>query len=366
MNEVTAAIRQIVEDNYDLGEVVDVTEIKAGDTNNSFLIECLNKQGRKKWYVRQYNPAVEECDIIYEHAFEGYLNGRIDPEIQTVLPIKCRNGKTWVRTKYQGQLNFYAVFNTISGNEPYSWEFNDLSDTAYDSCAEIAAKFHAWSYGFEGPEGSGRREPPLQTQFQVWRKDLPESIIRLGKREKVFKRFTDYLKKEESFILDTIDFCEAELAKYEKKLKVCINHKDLNPGNVMFDDQDRVNAVFDLDWVNQDYRLYDLGWMGYQISASWDTDSWGLVSIEKVKRLIRIYNETMLKTRCPLGGLTPDEVEFMPAMMIIGAMKVIMDFICYEDHEDDVYRVFVNTWRFISSIRYMRDHLNEMIREIKQ
>lgn len=362
--KITDYIQKLLMENYDLGNVTAVWKIKAGDTNNSFFAVCDKDGEEKAWYVRQYNPAEEERDIIYEHAFEEYLNRRIDQNMQTLRPVVSKSGSTWVIGEYEGQSNFYAVFHTISGREPYSWEYNNLSDLALDSCVEITAKFHAWAYGFEGPKGSGRQEPSLGEQFKNWKQDLPHAITKMQGNKKVFQRFTDYLETEQDFLMETIDYCDAELKKYENSLKKCVCHKDLNPGNLMFDENDKVCAVFDLDWVNTDYRLYDIAWMAYLAMASWDTRSWGVVPMDKMGRFIHIYNETMLKYDSPLGILTTEEQRFLPNMMIIVAMKIIMDFCCYEDHTDDVHRVFVNTWRFVSSVHYMLDHLDDMLAEI--
>lgn len=62
----------------------------------------------------------------------------------------------------------------------------------------------------------------------------------------------------------------------------------------------------------------------------------------------------MIERNCPLGPLNDAETAFLPTMIIIGAMKVVADFACYEDHTDDPDRVFINTWRFIDSIKFMR------------
>lgn len=360
MINITDFIRDLLTEHYDLGNVTEVTEIKAGDTNNSFLAVCEDHGDKKTWYVRQYNPAEEERDIIYEHAFEKYLENRIEPAIKVPMPVQTRDGKTWVVAEYDGQSNFYAVFTAISGREPYSWEYNDLSDAAYDSCAEITAKFHAWAYGYQEPAGSGRREPSLEEQFRNWKIDLPEAIKEKEKHGNLYKRYTDYLKTEVDFLMEAADYCDRELKKYGDKLKKCINHKDLNPGNVMFDENDQVCAVFDLDWVNTDYRLYDIAWMGYQITASWDVKHWGEVPLAKMGRFLKLYDQTIKKYESPLGELTREEKEFLPTMMIIGAMKVIMDFSCYEDHAHDVHRVLVNTSRFVESVRYMMNHMEEM------
>ena len=366
MGNVTEFVQNILQENYDLGKIKKVESIKAGDTNNSFFAFAEKDGAEKKWYVRQYNTAEQERDIIYEHAFEKYYSANVKGAMQTMLPVENRTGKTWLVAEYEGRENFYAVFNTISGLEPYSWEYNEMPNAAKDSCAEICARFQAWAYGFEGPEGSGRREPGLEEQFKLWREDLPAAQAEKRKNLKVFRRFTDYYEKEIPFLLDTIDFCEKELKENGDQLKKCICHKDLNPGNVMFDENDKVIAVFDLDWVNTDYRLYDLAWMCYQALASWETDSWGDVAVEKIGRFISVYNQTMKETGCGLGELTAAERSFLPVMMIIGAVKVIMDFTCYENHEQEVHRMFVNTWRFVESVHFMRGHLGEIRASIEE
>lgn len=351
-------IKKLLEENYEIGSNISVEAIKAGDTNNSFFAHAENDGNKIKLYVRQYNPAEQEQDIIFEHALEKYYDKNVNGEIQTMLPIENKSGKTWVVAEFEGQKNFYAVFNTISGLEPYSWEYNDMNEKEMDSCAAIVAKFQAWCYGFVGPKGSGRREPPLSEQFANWRVDLPKAIEE-KKQKKVFKRFSDYLKTQEEVLMDHTDFCERQLMKYQDKLKKCINHKDLNPGNVMFDEEGNIIAIFDFDWANTDYRVYDIAWMAYQAIASWDPNSWGDVPFDKLQRFIDVYNEEMLKRGCPLGVLTKDEEEFLPSMMVIGAMKVIMDFACYEEHEHDVHRVLVNTSRFIASVNKMRKYIEE-------
>lgn len=359
MTELEAFVKNLLETNYDMGNVVAVSKLKAGDTNNSFMAVASKEGEIKNWYIRQYNPAEREEDILYEHAFEKYFAGRVNNEIQTLLPLPTKSGKTWVVDTFNNQSNFYAVYNVISGNEPYSWEFNDLSENAMESCAEITAKFHAWGYGFEAPEGAGRHEPSLEEQFCFWKYDFPKAIKTKKKQPEIFRRYKDYLEQELPFLLDTTDFCSRELSRHSASLKKCINHKDLNPGNVMFDDDDRVNAIFDMDWCNMDYRLYDIAWMSYQSIASWNTHTWGAVPIEKLTRFIDTYNRVMEERNCPLGPLTEEEREFLPTMIIICNMKVIADFACYEEHSHDPYRVFVNTWRFVESVRFMRNYLEE-------
>lgn len=359
MSGICEFISDLISVNYPLGKVSRTVEIKQGDTNNSYFT-YVQKDGREqKWYVRQYHSGETEAELRYEHAFEKYFSERHGDAIDSPVPVENNAGGTWVKASYDGTENYYAVFNVVTGKEAYSWEFNDLTPRAFDSCAVIVAQFQTWSCGFKKPEGSGIAGESMLSMFDRWRRDLKGCFE--GKTDPMFRRFNEYFKKELPFFLDMIDFMESETRKFDGKLPVCINHGDLNPGNVMFDDEDRVCCVFDLDWVAENLRLYDICWMGYQIIASWDVHSWGAVPTENLRRFLEIYDRQIEEMHSPLGVLTDDERKFLPAMMMIGVAKVIMDFACYEDHRGDEYRLFVNTWRFMESLRYIYDHYEEIL-----
>ena len=91
---VSSFIQQLIEDNYALGEIIAVKPIKAGDTNKSFFVITQTEEELKKWYVRQYNAAEQEQDIIYEHAFEHYYSKNVNGAMQTMLPVETVSGKT--------------------------------------------------------------------------------------------------------------------------------------------------------------------------------------------------------------------------------------------------------------------------------
>jgi len=364
MENACELISSILKTQYDLGDVIKVEAIKEGDTNNSFFAYATQNGSEHKWYVRQYNTGESEPELIYEHAFDKFFAERHGDVIDSPVPISNKTGSTWVRAELNGVFNYYAVFNVIKGREPYSWEFNDLTPAAFDGCATATAQFQAWAYGFKGPEGSGCQQEPLMELYKNWREDLKHCFDQ--KTDPMFRRFNEYFAKEMPFFLKTIDFLEAETAKYESKVPMCVNHGDMNPGNVMFDDSDRVCCIFDLDWVADNMRLYDVCWMGYQLMASWDVHAWGDVPLDNIKRFINVYNKTMIDMKCPMGPLTEDEIKFLPTMMMIGIAKVIMDFSCYEDHRGDEYRVFVNTWRFMESLHYIQDHYDEVLEAAKE
>ena len=363
MKNLCEFVSRILNEEYDLGDVSRVEAIKEGDTNNSFFAYTNNDGSEQQWYVRQYNTGENEPELIYEHAFDKFFAERHGEVIDSPVPVGNKKGTTWVRAEFEGTSNYYAVFNVISGREPYSWEFNDLTPAAFDGCAVATAQFQAWSYGFKGPEGSGCQQEPLMELYKKWREDLKHCFDQ--KTDPMFRRFNEYFAKEMPFFLKTIDFLESETAKYEGQVPMCVNHGDMNPGNVMFDDNDRVCCIFDLDWVADNMRLYDICWMGYQLMASWDVHSWGAVPVENIKRFLGVYNQTMIDMKCPMGPLTEKEIEFLPTMMMIGIAKVIMDFSCYEDHRGDEYRVFVNTWRFMESLHYIQDHYDEVLEAAK-
>ncbi len=218
MTDLESFVKILLETKYDIGTIVTLSKVKMGDTNKSFIALANKDDVLTNWYVRQYNLSEEKQDILYEHAFESYLAEKVCGEVQTILPIKTKYGTTWLHETFEGQTHYYAVFNVIKGNEPYSWEFNNLSKNAFNGCAEITAKFHAWGYGFKPPVESGRHEPSLEDQFDRWRVDFPKAL-KEKKQMPIFRRFTEYLEREMPYLIETTIFCSKELKKHSKSLK---------------------------------------------------------------------------------------------------------------------------------------------------
>jgi Ser/Thr protein kinase RdoA (MazF antagonist) len=321
MESLIEKVKAIIESEYDLGKVDQIEKAKLGDTNKSFIAVCEKDGVRTKYCARQYNYAKQEPEIKYEHAFDLYFNDQVCGEIASPLPIRTKSGGTWVCSEFEKAQNFYAVFKFIQGREPYSWEYNEVSDMAFAECSQITAKFHCWAYNFKKPEGSGRLEPNLLEQIKDWKEKVPmwvESMKGDSHRRKLY----DYCTSQWEYILKRLDFAEAELKKYMDKLPVCIIHEDINPSNLMFDENDKVSAIFDFDWVTEGYRIYDVVWMCHQIVSSWKEDSFGYMKLDQVKKFLSIYNNTINSLNCNLRPLTDEERRFFPAMMILSCMKI--------------------------------------------
>jgi Ser/Thr protein kinase RdoA (MazF antagonist) len=178
------------------------------------------------------------------------------------------------------------------------------------------------------------------------------------------RKLYDYCTSQWEYITKRLDFAEAELKKYMDKLPVCIIHEDINPSNLMFDENDKVAAIFDFDWVTEGYRIYDVAWMCHQVVSSWKEDSFGYMKLDQVKKFLSIYNNTIKSLNCNLGPLTDEERHFFPAMMILSCMKINFDFISYmyDDPNGDTFKWYLYVWKHFKIIKDFDDNYDAYLK----
>ncbi len=76
-------ISQVVNADYDLGPVIRAEQIFGGYCNASFAVWTRREDGEHKYFVRKYNPAVTEREVLFEHALLTQLyDARLPPRRQ--------------------------------------------------------------------------------------------------------------------------------------------------------------------------------------------------------------------------------------------------------------------------------------------
>jgi Ser/Thr protein kinase RdoA (MazF antagonist) len=360
MADLTEKMREIIITHYDLGKITAIEKAKLGDTNKSFIVTCEKEGKETKYCARQYHYSKQEPEITYEHAFDLYFSGRVKGEVLSPLPIKTKKGTTWVRLEFEGSENYYTVFSFIQGLEPYGWEYNEVSETAFVSIVEAMAKFHIWAQGFVKPKGSGRMEPPLLEFIDTWSRTIPQWVDSM-KGDSHRRKLYEYCVSQWDYIAEKIEFAKKEYLKYKDGLTQCIIHEDINPSNLMFDKDDHVSAIFDFDWVTDGVRIYDVAWLAFNLMSSWREDSFGEMPIEKTKRFLSVYNNKMKTLDGFPGVLTKEERLFFPSMIILGCVKINYDFISYmiDNPKGDTFKWYVYVWKFFNLIRFVDKHFDE-------
>lgn len=341
-------ICDIIQKEYDFGQVKSLSKEMIGDTNKNFIAVCEKDDNECEWFIKQYENAKTQNEIIYEHAFMHYFNKRADGRIQSPIVIPNKHGETWVYNKWNGNMNYYAVFDMMKGLQTYSWINNQLSETAFISCSESTAKFHSWAYGFISPDGIIPNTPNIQDQLDIWYKEI-QFFLQNIKGKSFCRLFYDYWDRNLDDLKKQVMFCKKEFGRYNQKLPKCIIHGDLNPSNMMFDEKDHVTHIFDFEWVHENIRIYDIAWVAHQTLSSWDESHLGQMSLEKLCSFLSIYNKTIVNLNGTLSPLTLEESEIFPISIIAVCIKIVRDFISYIYYEPDKNVV---KWYF-ASIKYI-------------
>ena len=71
-------------------------------------------------------------------------------------------------------------------------------------------------------------------------------------------------------------------------------HTDAHPGNFKFDN-DKVVGVFDFDWVQVDFRIYEVAFVLTTFGSDWYWDTNGVHFMNRMKIVLDAYNDEVSK-----------------------------------------------------------------------
>lgn len=355
-------IRNVVENNYDIGRVTDVYEMFGGYINRSFAF-CTEKNGEERvYFIRKYSKGKNEKEIYLEHNLLACAKKNGAKEVANTIP--ARDGKTFV-IKAEGtgesRLDYYfAVYKFLEGEDKYNWIENEMTNGELASAAEVMATFHNAVKDFD-PNGWGRQEleildllPALPGRFTEWA------------AVDVNNMFTDYYRKNLPRIIEVIG--KLTVPK-EDRAKLPLNplQCDCHPGNMKFHDN-KVVGVFDFDWSKVDLRVFEIGLALVYFCASWISELDGVVHLDRCKVFLTAYQKKLKE----LGGLSPlneTEKRYLPEMINAGNIYLILW--CIRAYCDDVtLNVFEYLFYMQHQVKCMnwvdahREEIVEMIRGI--
>jgi len=290
-------IREVVVDNYDLGDLVEVYEIFGGYTSRAFKI-VLEKNGeRKDWFFRKYMKTKSESEIMFEHNL--LLHARKNGFAMTAVPIATKDGKSYV-ARTQGKDNYsrqhyFTIYEFLPGEETYSWTNNEMPRKTYLSLAEVFAEFHTAAFDFD-TQGLNGDEPPILDYV----KEFPDNwLYYIGEFKKagIKNIFTDYFASHQDYllnILESLTINEEDLREFPLIPIQC----DLHPGNLKFHD-DICVGMFDFEAAKIDIRMFDVCHGLTNCFASWLPGFEGHIYLDKAEEFLRAYNNKLS------GGLPP-------------------------------------------------------------
>ncbi|MBA7481707.1 MAG: phosphotransferase [Spirochaeta sp.] len=327
-------------DFYDIGTLTDVQEIFGGFTNRSFRIQVRRAEGKKTYFARKYNENTATEEILFEHAL-------INHTIQNGLTIgagiiKNRQGSTYVQLPDGNSI--FAIFEHLDGEDKYTWDAPNLSDTEYQNAARVLADFHNAVRNFD-PDGLQRKEPPI---LKLW-PAFPENLKKLAKQNRRGK-LIPYFREQLPGILDIITsnpFSMDEAAG----MPVIATHYDYHPGNLKWSGEEVV-GIFDFDWTKIDLRLFDICMAVIYFCSSWAGNSDEKLRMDKCGIFLQSY-QCRLKELNGLESVNTAERGAFPKMLAIANIYLlnweVSTFLEREDSSDDEYQTFLK-----HSVRLMR------------
>jgi Ser/Thr protein kinase RdoA (MazF antagonist) len=347
----------MVQKYWNVWQVFHVAYLSNGVTNLNFKVVCEVEGSPRTYALKRYEARTTPYMIKFEHAFMNHVQRKSNG--MTTVPITNRCGMTYVRLADDDKEYYWALFSFLPGKDKYTWIFNDVSDTAVYSSGEALAKFHYWGYDFAPPQCGGKTTALERLNEML--DEMENRICELEKAER-HRKFTTYFLQNKDFLYEQIAICKEKYHVYETMLPECFIHQDINPGNMMFDENDAVCAIFDLDWVAKGKRLYDVAWMGHQMLASWKEEILGHIDFNKLAMYIQSYNKTSEVNADVLGKLTEAEIEFYPYMTLITELTVVRDFVdlVYTNRDNNDIQYYFYLYRYICIIQNTLQNMDTM------
>ena len=307
---VREQITEIVEDLYDIGNVLDVHEIFGGFTNRSFGIRVRRDGREQTYFVRKYKPGTTREEIRFEHAL---IRHAIENGLTIVAGIVVnRKDATFVAPGNSGSL--FAIYEYLPGEDRYTWDNPALSDAEFANAARVLAEFHNAVRAFD-PAGLKRKELPIR---DLW-PGMAEKLSGLSQRKSGGKLIAYYLAHLPE-ILDTIGRHPLDPAEVDR-LPVIPTHYDFHPGNLKWA-QDRVVGIFDFDWAKMDLRLFDVCMALVYFCGRWDDRRDGEVRLHPLAIFLGAY-QARLRELAGLAPIAAPEMKLLAQMMTIANIYLL-------------------------------------------
>jgi homoserine kinase type II len=336
---LTQTIRELIDENYNLGKLMCVKEVFGGYCHKSYALWMSADDHTDRYFLRLYNPNVIENEILFEHALLNHLKS--NGFTQTAAIILCRNKATLAHTpppeNHRGRKALWALFEFLDGEDKYSWTHTDLTDKEFISAAETLAHLHHCGHGFIRPPGADRVQPEIMEFIPEIKKTFTRLLKAAGDR-----RCDRLFKNNFKPICQALDAAACLDSKFQGMEKIPI-HCDYHPGNLKYRDEKCV-GIFDFDWSKIDYRLFDVALALIYFTSIWGDGEAGLRP-DKFTLFLKAYNQSCHRFAHVIP-LTEQERQYLVPMLSIADLYVLnwdlVDFYDTPEPDDDEYYAYID------------------------
>ncbi|MBC8247635.1 MAG: phosphotransferase, partial [Deltaproteobacteria bacterium] len=293
--------KAIINQHYDLGELLWLKETHLGFCNRNFTIKAKSSRQEIKYHLRLSNPSVLEKEVKFEHVLIRHL--RKNGFTLAADVILNKRGETYVKvetpTGAEGKPLLWAVYEFIGGEDRYTWEDTNIDSTDFRNAAQVLARLHQAGHNFTKPQDADRVQPPIM-KFLPTLEPLYEGFLKRSRQTEFDRTF----QNAHPDIIRTIH--HTGITDSVLKQMPCLPiHGDFHPGNLKYHETG-VTGVFDFDWSKVDLRLVDLAYAIILFCAIWEGRTTDGLDIDKCRWFMQTYNETCRATSFP-GSLNQTE-----------------------------------------------------------
>jgi len=355
-------IREIFENEYDLGIITELNQFTIGAHNKSFGITALKNGEYRKWFFRVYASDKKQDDILYEHQLLQFVNQN-DSSIIAV-PVPTNSGSLFLQNRFDNEFRFSAVFKFLEGDDCcYSWIYNDVPDILLTSSATLVARYHKAVFGFSPKIECSRsvKEEDIILFASEWYETI-ETWLDAMKSDSRTKLFTDYMLSQMKFLQVALNKAK-EISWFSDILPRMHIHSEIQISNLTYKNNEAC-GLFDFDWAHWGERLYDVAYAAKAFCCPWDHTRIGEVDLRKLNLFIGSYNLASLKIKSPLGCLNKQEVEAFPFMLLLGFLRCTYDFVdeFFHDRTLNVFQYYLYALRFTRNARFVMDNFDVISR----
>ena len=370
MNFIRAQIIEVVEQNYDLGKVIEMYEIFGGYVNRSFGVICEKDGKRTDYFVRKYKARFDSeanpDDILYEHNLINFCLANGLKEAAKVHTAK--SGSTMISTvdkdsRGNDLKRYFAVYDFLEGEDRYTWIDNENTIPEFRNLGALVARFHNFGRDFD-PGKLVKAEPMIQHHLPL----MGPRFQKLAARNLPGSIFHQTFNTKLPYILDEIKKNQIPDAAFDKMPKTPI-HSDMHAGNVKWQG-DNCTGIFDFDWSKIEVRLFDIAFALVYCCSSWRPENDGILRLDDCRAFLEGYNK-QLKDLTGLEPLNATEKEHFATMVAAATIYLVnwnTTLYFYEDPEAvnnyEALYYFLHLMRLLEWVEAHREDLTKIIADV--
>jgi len=301
-SDLRQRITDILKNGYGLDDILDLYEIKGGYNNRTLGITFGLGDPAGRYIVREYRHGITREEIRFEHALIHHAQKNGFQLVAGVVANKW--GETFIR-RAQDE-NLYALYEYLPGEDKYTWNRPDLTDTEFCHAGTVLADFHHAVSDFN-PGGYERKEPSILKLGPTLSKQLNQ-LAEQKRKGKLIPYLRNNIERIQAII------SRQPLNPQEREaLPVIANHYDYHPGNLKWHNE-RVVGIFDFDWAKIDLRLFDVVMGMIYFCSCWDEQRDGTLRLDKGTLFLRNYQKRLITLK-GLATISSAEQSLFPKMI---------------------------------------------------